>query len=135
MTAAIFAAEDKHRGIPGLELTPPERIVAQFWPSFVKTGLPAGGTDTPAYAVVNRGRWIVRCPWCPSAQNASRTDRRFFCVECENHGGGWATVIWPDDADQIELLLGRRPDLATRNWEIGETVDFVQDDNDRHGVR
>src|SRR5439155_17375452 len=47
-------------------------------------------------AEVNKGRWIVRCP-CNGAQLASKTDRRFFCVDCLNLwcSGKWARVRWP----------------------------------------
>jgi hypothetical protein len=134
----LLAAEDKHpqdRRLP--PMTAAERIVARHWPPYPHSGLPQGVTDTvAAYAWVNHGRWLVSCPWCPSAQNASRQDHRFFCTECANRaaGGQWITVVWPDNAGEIERLLGRRTDRAQRNWTPGETVEGLAAENREHGV-
>ena len=66
-------------------------------------------------AVLDYGRWIVRCPTdgCFNATYASETDRRFYCHVC---GFGWIKVDWPDNRDEIEAeLVGRPP--AHQNWE------------------
>jgi hypothetical protein len=135
MTGHIYTAEDKYREIPGLEgLTPPERVVARFWPLFRFQGLPKTHAGKLAYAEVRQGQWLVSCPYCPGAQYASKTDHRFFCDECGNNGDGWSTVVWPDVADEIESIVGRRPDRNTRDWLVGETVEQLQDENDAHDV-
>ncbi len=140
MTAAIFTAEDKFHPHPELPaLSPPERILARFWPAFSFAGLPEGlDTQHPAYAQVRQGRWVVECPnpQCPAAQLASRQDHRFFCVTCENFhvGNQWVPVLWPDDWREIEAVLGRRPVRSTRNWLPGETVELLRDENREHGV-
>jgi hypothetical protein len=87
-------------------------------------------------AEVNAGRWIVQCPWCLSASIASRSDPRFFCVECRNAGaqGKWITVTWPSTVDDIEALLVMRPDPRTRNWKPIETTGDLMHENERHGI-
>ena len=132
----LLAAEDKHRQDPQLPpMTPPERIVAEHWPPYRHSGLPDGvDEDHTAYAFVNRGRWLVSCPWCPSAQNASRQDHRFFCVECSHraNGGRWIRVVWPANTADIELLLGQRIDPRNRNWTPGETLAGLIAENMEH---
>lgn len=74
-------------------------------------------------AYVNHGRWVVDC-LCGSAQLASRTDRRFWCVDCRNGWalGKWVEVVWPANADDIEGLLLQRPFSKNQNWTTGEDV-------------
>jgi hypothetical protein len=73
-----------------------------------------------AEAYVNHGRWMVDCPWgCRSAQHASKSDHRFFCVECDSGATkAWCHVTWPSDLEvaAIEAALGLRPDVTKRNW-------------------
>lgn len=68
-------------------------------------------------AYVNHGRWVVDCP-CGSAQLACRSDRRFWCVDCQNAWalGKWVGVTWPKDEADIEGLLAQRPFPKNRNW-------------------
>lgn len=138
MVAAIFTAEDKHHPFPGLPgLTAPERIVLKHWPAATRLGFPSSTeTSVHALAEVNHGRWIVRCPWCATAQNASADDHRFFCTECSNGaaGGQWITVEWPEDREEIEAALGCRPLPANRNWVPGESVAELWRDNADHEV-
>lgn len=90
-----------------------------------------------AHLYVRHGRLLVHCPWCPSAEYAHVTDRRFFCSHCLNGPvkGAPIRVEWPEDFAQIEAVLIRRPDPMTRNWERGETVADLQAENASHGVR
>ncbi len=100
--------------------------------------VPVTIADAPTVtAFVNEGRWIVRCPFCPSASLACQTDPRFLCVECGNTGvgGKWVTVVWPDDRDQIEAVLDRRRKDTTRNWFPHESVADLTRDNVAHGDR
>ena len=133
----ILTAEDQHYPDPQLPGggTAPERIVAAYWTGFSRSGMPTECSDETVLAQVNHGRWLVPCPWCMSAQNASRTDPRFFCAECSNQGKGWASVIFPEDADAIETLLGMRPDKRTRNWLPGEPTSRLLAENEAHEVR
>lgn len=107
-------------------LSAPELLVALHWPPFRSNGcrLPEGTADGPVLVpIVNHGRWLVRCPYCPAANRASRTDLRFFCCECGNAdaAGRWLPVAWPPDAAGIEAALAGRP-RHLRNWFPGETV-------------
>ena len=135
MTASIYTAEDKYRIIPGLNLTPPERVVLRHWEGAREFGLPVDTSSTHAHAEVRTGRWLVLCPWCGTGcQYASVTDHRFFCDACGNNGEGWARVDWPEEWVEIEQVLGRRPNRKNRNWLPGETVDDLRAENTEHGV-
>lgn len=84
--------------------------------------------------VVNHGRWVVICDECGSAQVASRTDRRFWCVDCRPTG--WRKVEWPpdDQVTQAEAALAARPDPRAQNWlPWAETVEALRDENAAHG--
>lgn len=147
----ILAAEDRYSAAPDAPgLSPAETVVHRFWrhhPGTVAAPLagqprgpwPTGATDRTAAAYVNHGRWCVDCPFgCGSAQYASRADRRFFCIECGNDStSGWVTVIWPAPLDiaAIEAALGVRPQVATRNWQPGETVADLLAENQARGLR
>ena len=106
--------------------------------------MPEGMFDgITAQAFVNRGRWMVKCPLitasgdpCFGALEASREDHRFFCASCHNEAaeGKWVAVEWPEDAEEIERLLGMRPAPLNRNWETWETADDLQRENEEHGV-
>jgi hypothetical protein len=147
----ILAAEDRHYPTPDHpEHTPPETVVHRFWRHKLgevsapqvgqpKGEWPAGVHDTvAAVAYVNHGRWVVDCPFgCGSAQMASRSDRRFFCVECGHRGDGrWLPVVWPSDLEvqTVEAVLDARPDMATRNWRPGEPIDALVAENAGHGL-
>lgn len=87
-----------------------------------------------AHARVDHGRWVVDCPFCPSAQVAFETDRRYLCADCGNAavGGAWVRVLWPPDPAVIEGLLRPRPP-AHRSWRPAETVEQLEAENRLHG--
>lgn len=88
-----------------------------------------------AYAEANWGRWLARCPagLCTNAVQIGRRQTRFECI---GEGGcGWTSPIqWPADPDGIEMLLRRRPDAKTRNWEPGESLEDLLAENVAHGL-
>jgi len=85
--------------------------------------------------VVNHGRWLVECPFCPSAQVASVSDRRFFCVDCGNAavGGRFIKVVWPTDLTELDDVLGRRPP-ENANWRSDESLTHIRNENAEHGL-
>jgi hypothetical protein len=89
----------------------------------------------PIEVYANHGRWVAECPVCHGAQLASRTDPRFFCVDCLNayNGGKWVPLVWPEDVRAIEDAL---VDRATphRNWRTGENVSDLAADNEAHAA-
>lgn len=98
--------------------------------------LPSSTTNAAtAYARVDLGRWIVDCPWCKSAQAASREDHRFFCVECRNVAvhSAWVPVFWPNEWEEIEALLAHRQ-VGNQWWSPGETLAKLEAENKEHGV-
>jgi hypothetical protein len=94
-------------------------------------------SDDEVYAFVQDGRWMVRCPFCPSAQLAYDWDHRFFCSECAcaQAGGKMLNVIWPsiNQRARIETLLLVRP-LANQNWSPPESVAALELENMQNGV-
>lgn len=92
-------------------------------------------SKTRLLAYVNHGRWVVDCP-CGSAQLASRSDRRFWCVECHNAwaSGKWVGVDWPQDEADVEALLLERPEEKTRNWQPTEDTMALVAENVAYGL-
>jgi len=89
-------------------------------------------------AEVNHGRWIITCPTagCGGAVVACKADMVFMCPYCANrdNNGSWYRVVFPRDKAQIEAQLIKRPDARKRNWEIGETVTDLANENKARGI-
>lgn len=146
----IIAAEDRYFAAPDQpDHSPAEAVVWRFWrhhseaPAPLRLQLkgrwPDGVHDQlVGRAYVNHGRWCVDCPHgCGSAQYASRTDRRFFCVDCSNRGDGrWVPVVWPSDLEisTIEAVLSARPDPRSQNWRPGELIQDLIAENKAAGL-
>lgn len=130
---AIVAAEDRSDFDWLSPRTAPEQVVLRAGHQLPLEVHPS----TTVFAVVNHGRWLAPCPWCASSQLASREDKRFFCVECLNirAEGMWATVVWPEQSDEIEAVLSMRPVKATRSWLAHESLGDLLRENETNGVR
>jgi hypothetical protein len=136
MSDRIVAAEDFYIAAGA---APAERCVVQHWHRRDVSRDPivpkqmAQGQAVEVY--VNHGRWIAECPDCHGAQVASRTDARFFCVDCLNAwcGGHWLRLVWPPNAGAIEAVLLKR-DTHHRNWEPHESVDDLLAENVAHAT-
>lgn len=96
-------------------------------------------------AVVNHGRWIVRCPnkpiGCGGAMYASLAEPVFLCADCfsPENGGKWYAVAFPANRVGIEAVLLKRPAVlaesaSNRNWEPSEGVADLRRENTEHGV-
>ena len=103
----------------------------------------AGNTTGEVAARINHGRWLVDCPGCNSALVVDLSEPVFMCVECANAGnaGKWFQVTVPTDRADIEAELLKRPmngrnpaDAKNRNWEPGETVAALKQENAEHGI-
>ena len=81
---------------------------------------------TRAYA--NRGRWVVECE-CRSASQLLPETKRWNCEEC---GAGYA-VLWPLRRLEIEDLLRPRR-MVNQNWNLGEPVEHLLEENIVHGL-
>lgn len=90
-----------------------------------------------ARALVNWGRWIVPCPFCPAAQLAVDGDRRFLCVDCGNESVGFKSVRvqWPGAVlrQRIEELLLARP-VENQHWVPGQTAADLARENQQRGL-
>jgi ribosomal protein S27AE len=117
-------------------------ISVQLWCTYLRSrdGLSIPISFVPhgfASAVVNHGRWIVRCPLCtPGAMLASRKEPLFWCPNCGMAANNERPmhVIFPNEADVIDDLLSRRPDPHTRHWEPTESIDMLLHENRANGV-
>jgi len=86
-------------------------------------------------AVVNYGRWIVRCPACPSARLVTPGEQAFVCLSeqppCPAFGVR-SEIVWPSELREIERLLSHRPRLRNRNWEWWEPLSELRRQNRNH---
>ena len=103
----------------------------------------SGNTSGEVAARINHGRWLVDCPGCNSALVIDLSQPSFMCVECGNaaNGGKWFKVTVPTDLAAIETELLKRPmngrnpaEAVNRNWEPGETVATLKQENADHGI-
>ena len=87
-------------------------------------------------AEVNHGRWLVRCPSCSGAEEADPGEPIFYCLSCGNadSAGHIMMVMFPDDRAEIEAALLARPDIGTRNWAPGESLQDLAKENGEHEV-
>jgi len=103
----------------------------------------AANTSGGVAARINHGRWLVDCPGCNSALVVDLSELVFMCVECANaaNEGKWFAVIVPTNRKAIETELLKRPwngrnlaEAVNRNWEPGETVATLKQENTDHGI-
>lgn len=80
-------------------------------------------------AQVNYGRWLFDCGGCRAGVLASREWGLGLCCQC---GGVYEDVEFPENAEEIEAVLGRRPNLSNQNWTVGETLKDLERENDEH---
>jgi hypothetical protein len=97
--------------------------------------------DGSVEAEVNHGRWLVRCPFCSGAEEADPGEPIFYCLSCGNNAVGAETaplpghimlVMFPDNRTEIEAALLARPDIGTRNWAPGESLQDLAKENGEH---
>lgn len=88
----------------------------------------------PLPAVANHGRWLTYCDRCSGAEIVF-DDGWFICVSCilDDRGVAWRRVAFPDDRGAIEEALATRL-VDHRNWEPGESIDFLLAENRDHGL-
>jgi len=94
-------------------------------------------------ARINHGRWIADCAGCNSALVVDLGQPVFMCVECGNAANDrkWLKVTVPRNRKAIETELLKRPwngrnpaEAVNRNWEPGETVAMLKQENTDHGI-
>jgi hypothetical protein len=80
----------------------------------------------------NWGRWILDCARCTSATWIEPGADLVCCRDC----GTPAEAVWPsaEMVYGVERLLLMRPDVTTRNWEPGETLHDLMEENVAHGL-
>ena len=102
-----------------------------------------GNTAGEVAARINHGRWLVDCAGCNSALVVDLSAAVFMCVECANaaNDGKWFQVTVPTNRKAIEAELLKRPmngrnpaEAVNRNWELGETVATLKQENTEHGI-
>lgn len=87
--------------------------------------------DGPVLAYLNHARWVADCT-CNGGMLCRRGSDVCCCLDC----GAVYQVAWPDEADDVEQLVGRRPP-ENRNYDPrrGEDVDTLRRENTLMGVR
>lgn len=98
------------------------------------------------WARVNWDVWLVDCAWCPSALTMGPPvpdamgrirpglewgQAEMICWDC---GRLTAPIAWPADPGAVMALLGLRPQVITRNWDPGETLDDLLAENAAHDI-
>ena len=92
-------------------------------------------------ARINHGRLIADCPNCSGAEFAA-LGMLFYCSSEFGGPDGWKNakaagkvfdVEFPDELPDILNILLVRP-IENRNWEPGETVEFLVAENIEHGL-
>ena len=88
--------------------------------------------DVRTAARANWGRWVAPCPRCPSALWVEPGVADVVCRDCRLP----YEVVWPpgDMIAGVERLLMLRPNVVTRNWEPGETLHDLLEENVQHGL-
>ena len=95
-------------------------------------------------AYMNAGRWVVDCPDpdCASAERVGpiapntryNEDTVVVCDNCKRI----TKVVWPDERDEVDRLVGVRPVPETRNWRgpwnPDEPVESLRLENETHGI-
>jgi hypothetical protein len=141
-TAATFYGAGENLVCPDgercLALHPP-RHLPLVAAELTARGTRANSVTTTAY--VDHGRWVARCPFCPSAQVVSASDPWFICAGedgCLNLpvAGASARIVFPGPLVRaaIEQALLRRPQLHNRNWNPRETVADLLAENAVNGL-
>jgi hypothetical protein len=86
----------------------------------------------PKQARVNYGAWVFDCD-CGAGVGA---DPEFTAAYCFGCGAIHTDVRFPERLERrnIEGVLLERPKSENRNWDVGESLEHLRADNDRHGV-
>jgi hypothetical protein len=92
-----------------------------------------------AVGYINHSRAVAKCPFCNGGEavNPSKSDKEgFYCLACGNYqNGGYPVPIdWNWNYNQMAAQLKKRPNPLTRNAWPWETVQSIQNENDRMGV-
>jgi hypothetical protein len=83
-----------------------------------------------AYGRVNWSRIIVDCPgrYCRGALKLPYGWPVYTCWDCDTV----APIVWPDNMADIAAVLALRPRPENRNWQPGETLEFLVAENIEH---
>ncbi len=82
-------------------------------------------------ARMNHGRWLADCPDCNGAELVL-PGQKFICQSGE-HAPVAHEVEFPADFVLINAAVSRRP-VQNRNWQPGETVAQLLQENLAHGL-
>ena len=86
-------------------------------------------------AEINHSRWIANCPFCTGAEYVFLDNPVFLCQSCFNDGSKRPLMVnLPKGIAKIEAELNKRQRLENRNWQPGETVKQLKDENLANGV-
>lgn len=111
------------------------RTFDKFYKEFAGRTPPEPMPDLTLEARIDWGRWIVDCPYCHGAMAAFIEEPSlFFCRKCKNDGTYKPIEVkFPNEKAEIETLLEKRP-KANQNWRVGETLEFLKQENKERDV-
>lgn len=117
--------------VPGIGARTPEEYRALQIKYLRKTGNPTEPwvSQDPIAAHVGAGAWRV---WCPCGE-APPADPEWRLACCSGCGAIHDQVEFPEEREEIERVLLKRPNHAHRNWQAGETIDGLRRENLAHG--
>jgi hypothetical protein len=109
-----------------------------------QTGVPIENREGPekVTARILYGRWLVDCPHCRGANDVIPEEPIYLCSSCGWPGifrageyvpAHFARVIFPQNRAEIERILLRRKLIRNRNWQPGETIGQLAEENQGHG--
>ena len=86
-------------------------------------------------AIINHGRWMVKCPFCAGAEVLYLSHPIFLCLSCFNNEANnkFLRVKISRNWKAIEKILGKRP-IQNRNWE-GESIRELIKENEERGIK
>ena len=100
-------------------------------------------TSGEVAARINHGIWLVNCQGCNDALIINLDELVYMCPICGNaaNAGKWLRITVPSNRKAIEAELLKRPwngrnpaEAVNRNWEPGETVAALKQENIEHGI-
>ena len=122
---------------------PPDEYLRRFYPQAPIPPLSQTvATARPLVACVNAGNWIARCDCggrgVPSPGGIVFAETPLvYCLRCLNGGTGrgWRPMLLPLPGlmAEIERVLLCRTSAADQNWEPGESIGDLLDQNRAHG--
>ena len=113
---------------PGRRVSSPAEYLGWHVSVITNRGGDPWDSPEPTKARVNHGRWLADCVWCGTGMLTRGTWGVAYCGECgaRYHKG---QVKFPDDYENIEIILLRRVKRSQQNWDDRQNVGDLAREN------